>query len=142
MHLFVQPARDAGYPVDDFGDLSQLDLDYHTASYPINVHMVVQNVATATNRGAEYTYTENADGSGTLVFDWTVDAVPGVPGATDVTFTSRWLGSGAGRADAYLPLPTGNVAVGTDCWGTDTLADYVWRWNGQGDVGSANVCVF
>jgi len=142
MHLFVQTARDAGYPADDFGDLAQLDLAYQTASYPIDVHMVVQNVASATSRGADYAYAENADGSGTLAFDWTVDAVPGLPGATDVTFTSRWLGSGAGRADAYLPLLTGNAAVGTDCWGADTLPDYVWRWNGEGDFGSADSCVF
>jgi hypothetical protein len=142
MHLFVQTARDAGYPADDFGDLKQLDLDYYTLDYPITVHMVIQNVDAATNRGAEYTYTENADGSGTLVFTLTADAVPDAPSTADIKFTSRWLGSGAGRADAYLAGPTGNTAVGTDCWGTDTAADYVWRWNDQGDSGSADLCVF
>jgi hypothetical protein len=139
MHLDVQAARDAFYPVDDFGEMKQLDLDYNTLQYPITVNMVVQNVTTAKTLGATYGYSENADGSGQLKFDWTVDVVPGVPGATDVSFISRWLGSGAGRADAYLS--TGKVAVGTDCWGLDTVADYVWRWNGQGGLGTADLCV-
>jgi hypothetical protein len=138
MHLDLRPARTASYPVDDFGELSQLDLDYNTLQYPITVNMDITNVATANTSQAHYQYTESADGSGTLVFDWTVDAVPGVPGPTDVTFISRWLGSGAGRADAYLS--NGNVAVGTDCWGPDTAAAYVWRWDGKGDLGTADLC--
>ena len=138
MPLDVQTARDAGYSVDDFGEISQLNLDYHTLKYPITVNMNITNVATAKTLGATYGYTENADGSGQLDFDWTVDVVPGVPGATDVKFISRWLGSGVGRADAYLS--NGNVAVGTDCWGLDTVADYVWRWNGQGDLNTADLC--
>jgi len=95
--------------------MAQLDLDYNTVQYPIHrEQMNITNVATAKTLGATYGYTENADGSGQLTFDWTVDVVPGVPGATDVKFISRWLGSGRGRADAYLS--NGNVAVGTDCW--------------------------
>jgi hypothetical protein len=142
MLLDVKTARDAQFPVDDFGDLERLDLAYDTANYPITVHMVVQNVATAKNRGADYSYAENADGSGTLIFDLTVDAVPGVPGATDVTFISHWLGSGAGRTDAYLKGVAVDTPVGIDCWGTSTVADYVWRWNGQGNFGSADRCVY
>jgi len=142
MLLDVKTARDAQFPVDDFGDLERLDLAYDTANYPITVHMVVQNVATAKNRGADYSYAENADGSGTLIFDLTVDAVPGVPGATDVTFISHWLGSGAGRTDAYLKGVAVDTPVGIDCWGTSTVADYVWRWNGQGNFGSADSCVY
>ena len=138
MHLDVQTARDAGYSVDDFGEMSQLSLDYHTLNYPITVNMNITNVATAKTLGATYGYSENADGSGQLTFDWTVDVVPGVAGATDVSFISRWLGSGAGRADAYLA--NGKVPVGTDCWGLDTVADYVWRSSGQGDSGVADLC--
>jgi hypothetical protein len=141
MLLDVKTARDFSFPVDDFGDLERLDLVYDTASYPFTVHMVIQNVATAKNRGADYSYAENADGSGTLIFDLTVDAVPGVPGATDVTFISHWLGSGAGRTDAYLKGVAVDTPVGIDCWGTSTVADYVWRWNGQGNFGSADSCV-
>ena len=140
MHLDVQTARNAGYPADDFGETAQLDLAYQTAQYPITVHMEIQNVATATDRQATYDYAENADGSGALVFHLTVDSVPGATGARDVKFTSRWSGSGAGRADAYVS--TGNVAVGIDCWGQNTVADYVWRWNGQGNYGSADLCAF
>ena len=142
MQLLVQTARDNGYPADDFGDLSQLDLTYHTLDYPITVNMNITNVPTAKTQQASYQYAENADGSGTLVFTLTADAVPDAPSTADIKFTSRWLGSGAGRADAYLAGPTGNTAVGTDCWGTDTAADYVWRWNDQGDSGSADLCVF
>jgi hypothetical protein len=142
MHLYVQRARDAGYPADDFGDLKQLDLDYHTLKYPIPVNMNITNVATAKTQQASYQYAENADGSDTLVFTLTADAVAGAPAATDVKFTSQWLGSGAGRADAYLVGATANTPVGTDCWGTDTIADYVSRWNGLGDSGFADRCVF
>jgi hypothetical protein len=142
MHLDVQTARAAGYPVADFGDLDHLDLTYHTLSHPITVGMVIVNVATADSPGATYDYSENADGSGELDFDWMVASAPGAAGPTDVKFISRWLGSGAGRADAFLPALTGNTAVGTDCWGPDTVADYVLRWDGKGDLGSSDLCGF
>ena len=142
MVLDLIAARTALYPVDDFGELEHLSLVYNTADYPSTVNMVIQNVPGAKTSGADYTYTENADGSGILVFYWMVDAVLAVPGTTNVKFISRWLGSGAGRADAYVPDLAGNTPVATDCWDPNTAADYVMRWNGQGDLGSVDQCVF
>jgi hypothetical protein len=142
MQLFVDTARAARYPVEDFGDLKQLDLVYDTLIYPIQVNMDIQNVDTAKDREVVYAYAENADGSGTLKFDWTTSAVPGATGPTVVKFISRWLGSGAGRADAYVPDLAGNAPVGIDCWGPDTVADYVWRWDNTGNNASSDLCAF
>ena len=138
MQLLVNNARDNHYPVDDFNDLAQLDLEYHTRLNPMTVHMVIQNVELANTRQVVYDYAENADGSGQLNFDWMVDAVAAAAGSIDVTFTSRWLGSGAGRADAKTAK---GLLVGTDCWGPNTVAVFVSRYN-QSDSGNADLCVF
>jgi hypothetical protein len=138
MQLRLPEARIAGYLVDDLGELSQLDLAYDTQGDPVSVHMDIQNVESAKTREVIYDYSENADGSGQLNFDWMVDAVAATAGSSDVKFTSRWLGSGAGRADAKTAK---GLPVGTDCWGPNTVADFVSRYN-QSDSGKADLCVF
>jgi hypothetical protein len=138
MHLLVDEARTAGYPVDDLGELVRLDLNYQTREYPITVDMVVENVPISKTPKVVYHYSEDANGAGQLKFDWTVDAASAIAGSTTIMFVSRWLGSGAGRADART---ASGLRAGTDCWSPNTVADYVHRW-GQTDLGTDSLCVF
>lgn len=149
VEVHTRQARAVSYPVDDpsdpddLGSLLDLQLSYRTASYPIHVHMHIENEPANPKpdeaREALYDYWENADGSGRLSFNWKL-AQP-VNGIADAEMTSRWLGSGAGRADARVPLAPLNVTVATDCWGIDTVATWVWRsWDGTSN-GSAATCV-
>jgi hypothetical protein len=136
-HLWVQQVRDADYPVDDLGQLAKLDLCYQTQKYPVTVHMFAENQPTAKDRQVTYDYAEDLDGSGTLFFNLTGDRTVG---STDLRFISRWLGSGAGRADAYAA--TLNLLAGTDCWGPDTVASMSWRYGDAKNPSESSLCVF
>jgi hypothetical protein len=138
-HLWVDRVRQAGFPVTDFDQLVQLDLCYQTFEYPVVVHMFAQNQTTAKERTITYDYEEAADGSGTLFFDIATDRAKS---DTDLRFISRWLGSGAGRADAYA-VNLNNLLAGTDCWGPDTRATMpAWRWPDAKNPNESSLCVF
>jgi hypothetical protein len=67
---------------------------------------------------AFYAYDEAADGSGDMVFDILGDA-GGTPANEQVTLRSRWLQTGAGRADARLTGgDVGTGAIASECWDT------------------------
>ncbi len=135
-HLLAGQVRQAGYPLDDLDQLERLDLCYQTFAYPIVVHMVAQNQDTAKERQITYDYEEAADGSGTLFFDVATDRAQS---SFDLRFVSRWLGSGAGRADAYAANL--NLLAGTDCWGPDSRESLSWRI-GAPDPNESSLCVF
>jgi hypothetical protein len=138
LQLLVDNARKAGYPVDDFGQLVELDLCYQTMEYPVIVHMLAKNQDTAKERTVTYDYEEAADGSGTLFFDLITD---GSAGTTDLRFISQWLGSGAGRADAYAAAL--GILAGTDCWGPDSRASLSWRLGRDlKNPNESSLCVF
>ena len=137
LQLWVDRVRQADFPVEDFDQLNKLELCYQTFEYPIVVHMFAQN-RTATEREITYDYQEAADGSGTLFFNLTTD---GTADAIDLRFISRWLGSGAGRADAYA-VNRNNLLAGTDCWGPDTRAAMSWRWPAEKSSDEPSLCAF
>jgi hypothetical protein len=124
LSLLVDDVRQAAYPVDDLGQLAKLELRYQTQTYPLTVQMRLENLITAKERTINYAYQEERDGSGTLFFNVTADRTVG---STDLRFVSRWLGSGAGRADATAVNL--NLLAGTDCWGPDTTASLSWRYS-------------
>lgn len=140
--LDTTPLRNAGFPMDDdFKDLVKLSLNYDTARSPVTIQMKTTKLVGANQRDATYNYQRNADGSGQLSFVWQLDQAIGT--VTEVAMTSRWLGSGQGRADASVP--TSGLVIGTDCWGSDTVASYRWRkWpsaTDPSDPGSADTCL-
>jgi hypothetical protein len=68
---------------------------------------------------ADYAYTEGADGSGDMTFNVAGDA-GGTAKTEQITLRSRWLATGAGRADARI---TGGDlaapgALASECWDT------------------------
>lgn len=138
-HLWVGRVHQAGYALEDFDQLLTLDLCYQTFDYPVVVHMLAQNQDTAKERQITYDYEEAADGSGTLYFDITTDRTVS---SFDLRFISRWLGSGAGRADAYA-VNRDYLLAGTDCWGPDTRASVNWRLDGGAkDPNESSLCVY
>jgi hypothetical protein len=137
LQLWVEKVRAQGYPVADFGQLVELDLCYKTLTYPVVVNMFAQNQDTAKERVVTYNYKEEADGSGMLFFDITTDRTAG---STDLRFISHWLGSGAGRADAYAAAR--GILAGTDCWGPDSRATMFWRFGSDKNPNETSLCVF
>ncbi|HEY5281593.1 MAG TPA: hypothetical protein VIM14_02285, partial [Polyangia bacterium] len=115
---------------------------YSNASYPITVTMTIQNLPSAKAQSGFYAYSQNQDGSGTMEFDWQGVTDTGVQ--ITATMTSRWLDSGAGRADLTADLtpnlPNHSTPLGTDCWGADTVAAYSSRLSNDPGIGSPDLC--
>jgi hypothetical protein len=143
IHLLASRARDAGYPVDDdpgLKELSQLDVSYSNADFPVLVTLTITNLPTASAQSGTYAYQEQADGAGSMQFDWQGTTEGGV--AVTARMRAEWVGSGAGRADLIL-APTGlNLTLGTDCWGADTAATYSYRAQGSTTTGDPSQCLF
>jgi hypothetical protein len=123
----VQDARLAGYPVDsDPGlvDLDHLQVSYNNSAFPVQVTMEIVNRPTAKTQRADYLYQRQADDSGSMQFAWQgmTDA-----GQITATMTSRWHATGEGRADLVANTPSLQATLGTDCWGSDTVATYSYR---------------
>ena len=68
---------------------------------------------------ADYAYNEKADGGGDMVFDVNVNA-GGTSLLETLTLRSRWLATGAGRADARIAGgDLGQLQVtASECWDT------------------------
>ncbi len=94
---------------------------------------------------AEYEYNRAADGGGDMVFSAHGDTEDDGALAEDAVIRSRWLGTGAGRAD--LRLSSGDLAdaqvTASECWDTGFLTSYYTDSAAflptEGDVGS---CAF
>jgi hypothetical protein len=127
MEWHVRESRASAYPVDADGmaELDGLIVDYDNTGFPRTVHLTIVNRELSATRGGTYDYQELADGSGTMTFDWQTAAAN-----LSAKMLSRWQGAGAGRADVIVTLGNTTVINGTDCWGADTLATYIFRRDG------------
>lgn len=128
----------------------QLDVVYDLESTPITVVMdyeksVVAADGTSTPVTFHYAYAEAADGSGDFQFTLHGD-LDDVGGALeDAEVRSRWLATGAGRAD--LRVRNGDlgsaILTGTECWDTSFGRTYWTDSLGWQPVeGDAASCVF
>jgi hypothetical protein len=127
-------AGDAKGTVDATYDLATKHLDLVIATTDANGQPV----------SADYAYDEQADGGGSMLFDFTSNQGGG-PALEEGTLRSRWLADGSGRADAR---ETGGdlgsaEAVASECWGTSFQRTYytdnVSFAPTEGDVGT---CAF
>jgi hypothetical protein len=147
IHLLVNDVRNASYPVNDdpgLVNLDHIDVQYDNSAFPVTVEMTIVNLPTTTTQSGTYTYAQNQDASGKMTFNWQGVTDTGVPIAANMT--SQWLGSGAGRADLTVDLTPNHTGIltllGTDCWGTDTVASYSYRQQGTTTTGSIATCLF
>jgi hypothetical protein len=124
----TKPLRDAG--VDpDLGFLDNLTVDYTTSEFPIDVKLMFTNLPnplkTDDPMQGTYEYAVQSNGQGALTYDWVADVIPG-PAIDELLVTSRWLGTGEGRAD--LQVVSGDAFVGaqaTECWNRLFRAVYI-----------------
>lgn len=139
--LDVVEARRQGYPTADFNELEELQIEFQRRDAPYRTKMTVRNMKESPNPGSTYVYAENADSSGEMTFVWQVRDNVWVAA---VELYSRWIASGAGRADARIIEGLAAVAGsrGIDCWGPDTRATYVRRdWGERRETGDLATCV-
>ncbi|MBX3155991.1 MAG: hypothetical protein KF773_08325 [Deltaproteobacteria bacterium] len=132
-------------PIDSGDARGSVEVKYDLAAR----HLDLQLMSTD-DRGnpvdAYYAYNETADGGGDMVFDIGGDAGGG-PELEEITLRSRWLKTGAGRADARiakgnLPAETPEVTA-SECWGTTfQRVFYTDSVNFAPTEGSAAECAF
>jgi hypothetical protein len=132
-------ARAAGYPLGGLSGIDSLIIDYKTDGFPLRVQISVTNFPALSM--ATYEHTEEQDGSGFMHFTFPTDNA----NVSLFDFKSRWLGSGAGRADVTVlagnPLFVG--VTGTECWGIDTRPTFIRHpWEPLRNTGVESDCVF
>lgn len=94
---------------------------------------------------AEYAYDESEDGSGNMTFSAHGDTDDAGTAAEDAVIRSRWLATGAGRADVRLSggdLGTAQV-TGSECWDTTfSVVYYSDSANFLPTEGEETACVY
>jgi hypothetical protein len=144
----AQDARAAGYPIDSDPGLVNLDhlqVSYNNSAFPVQVTLEIVNLPKRNPQKADYLYQRQADGSGSMQFAWQGTTDGGVP--ITATMTSRWRPTGEGRADVVANTATLQATLGTDCWGSDTVATYSLRLyddvtQKRRDEGDPSLCVY
>jgi len=95
---------------------------------------------------ADYQYSENPDGSGSLEFTFSPDPASIEDGPAKFAFSSRWLQTGAGRADVKAvggDVPANVNAVASECWDTLFKSSYMTAsWDPALGWGDAASCTF
>jgi hypothetical protein len=106
-------------PVDGANDKGQLAIKYDLATKHLDLSMISTD-ATGAPVAADYAYNEAADGGGDMVFGIHGDTNNNGSLSEDVVLRSRWLSTGAGRADARISGGDlgSNKAIASECWGT------------------------
>ena len=123
--------------------LKELDVIYSTAAFPISVTMDMQLYPGASAIPPDFTsvstlhyhHEAQEDGQGAMEFSGT-DATGKTLG-----ITSRWLPSGAGRADVTATDGMGFSGTWTECWDTSFRETYNDKsWDPSMTVGYPELC--
>jgi hypothetical protein len=103
-------------PVDSGDAKGSVAVNYDLAKHHLDL-TIMSTDAQGHPVDADYAYNEAADGGGDMTFDVNGD-VGGGPALETLTLRSRWLGNGAGRADARIAGgDLGKVqATASECW--------------------------
>lgn len=130
-------------PIDGGDDHGSVDAHYDLAKRHLDLA-----ITTTDDRGepvvADYAYDGADDGSGDMTFEFSADAGGGSALETS-TLRSRWLATGAGRADARIAggdLGTAEITA-SECW--DTAFARVYYGDSAGFApteGSETSCAF
>ncbi len=103
-------------PVDNGDAKGQVDVTYDLATKHLQLAIATTNDAGAPV-DATYEYDEDATGGGNMTFDVEGDA-GGTAAQEEITLRSRWIATGAGRADARIA--GGDLgpdqAIASECW--------------------------
>lgn len=121
--LASDAARAAGYALLALDPWRELTVDYQTLDFPLSLKMTL--ISFPESATTSYQYQQARDGSGDMLFDFPTPQF--APFATVLSMHSRWLGSGAGRADMRVHLGTLAGRTGSDCWGIDGRSTFSQR---------------
>ena len=139
-HVVTDPLRAAGYPFDVEGQkLRTVDVSYSTKDYPISVivdFVSFPNLADLSmTNSVHYEYGVQSDGQGAMKFTLTGDLITTTTAIEVVAVTSRWLLTGAGRADLTVQQGDGAGLMQTECWDDSFNATYNDKpWSPAEDV--------
>lgn len=109
-------------PIENSPDNGRIDVTYdleNQGGTNASVTMHAEGIDSLGNPGAfDYAYAENEDGSGDFQFALEGDLDESGSAAEQALIRSRWLASGAGRADAELSSgDLGDIEVeASECW--------------------------
>jgi hypothetical protein len=131
--------RELGYPFkDEDRNLNSVALTYTTATFPIQVSMMMAAVDGTT---ATVDYAAQDDGSGSLTFTLIGDLIDLTPAIETLAITSRWLPSGAGRSDLVVQSGDGAGLRRTQCWNDSFVATYENKaWAPADNFGDPSLC--
>jgi len=108
-------------PIDSGDGTGSVMVTYDLAQHHLELDIDTTDKNTHEPVAATYEYDEASDGGGDMTFSITGDAGGG-PAVENVVLRSRWLATGAGRADARLSggdLATAGIeVVASECWNT------------------------
>jgi hypothetical protein len=130
-------------PVDNGDAKGQVDVTYDLAT----MHLSLDIASTDANGdpiAATYEYDQGSDGGGDMTFDTDAN-VGGTAALEEVTLRSRWLATGAGRADARITAGDlgADQAIASECW--DTMFERVYytdNVNFEPTEGDPTSCAF
>ena len=132
-------ARAAGYPLGGLAGVETLAIEYKTDAFPTSIKVSVVNFPA--KEMAFFEHDEQENGSGSMKFTFPA-------GGAVLQIHSRWLGSGAGRADLTVMSAGLDWLVGkrgTDCWSIDARPVYVhrdWPDPAHPEFGMESACAF
>lgn len=111
-------AARAANPIQASDDRGSIDVSYDLAAKHIGMTIMTTD-ALGQPALADYAYNEAADGGGDMTFALSGNAGGG-PSLESATLRSRWLGTGAGRADGQVAGgDLGAItATASECWST------------------------
>lgn len=105
-------------PIDNDGrGVIGVSYDVRNRALDMDVDTVEDVAGTPTPVHFDYTYAASADGAGDMVFAMLADSADPGTAKEEATLRSRWLATGAGRAD--VRLRNGDLAVevtASECW--------------------------
>ena len=107
-------------PIDNDGrGVIAVDYDVPERSLDMTIDTVEDVDGTPTDVHFEYAYAEGSDRSGDMVFTILADSADPGTAKEEATLRSRWLSTGAGRADVRLRSGDLDVEVtASECWNT------------------------
>lgn len=145
-HVAVDTKSLRGAGVDPhLGYLDTMVIDYDNRAFPVTVDLTFTNFPNPfkqddPTQGA-YAYAAQSNGQGALSFDFSANSIPGPVGLDTFNVTSRWLGSGEGRADLQVVSGDGAGLDEAQCWDRQFQAVYTNKpWAPLEDIGTASDC--
>lgn len=130
-------------PVDGANDKGSVSARYDLAAHHLDL-TIMSTDALGRPVDADYAYNDTADGGGNMTFGINTNLGGGAANE-QITLRSRWLATGAGRADARLAggdLGT-TQAIASECWDIGfRQVYYTDSVNFLPTVGAVSACAF